>query len=405
MGLFSIFCFLSPAWSDIQFEEVSQQAGIDRIGESWGNAWGDFDGDGYLDLWATNHRHKPSLYRNNGDGTFTDIIDEVWDANPLADTHGVAWADFDNDGDQDLIVLSGSGGGLGGVRSNHANHFYVNENGLLIERAAELGVDYPLLRGRTPLWFDANRDGQLDLLLTGTTRYSAGALITSALFGQTVNGFEDISTGTGFALQESAALAQYADITSDGNMDVVVSYHNYPLAIYDTSGTPFTDLIGTLGIPEGYSVHDAAIADFNGDLRLDIFLARGLYQSYAGQIDPHKLGLNIRTSGVNEKGVRFKTEGDVSFQIYSEWGPRLSLVNIGAEGHWVTKFEGGEFQGVTPNLRSATFEVTLSPNDSRVVGLKPRPENANFGIYVGYQTHPNTPNLSLIHISEPTRPY
>ena len=88
-----------------------------------------------------------------GDGTFTDIIDEVWDANPLADTHGVAWADFDNDGDQDLIVLSGSGGGLSGVHNNHANHFYVNENGLLIERAAELGVDYPLLRGRTPLWF------------------------------------------------------------------------------------------------------------------------------------------------------------------------------------------------------------------------------------------------------------
>ena len=63
---FSVFCFMSSAWGEIQFEEVSQQAGITRIGESWGNAWGDFDGDGYLDLWATNHKHKPSLYRNNG---------------------------------------------------------------------------------------------------------------------------------------------------------------------------------------------------------------------------------------------------------------------------------------------------------------------------------------------------
>ena len=112
---------------------------------------GDFDGDGYLDLWATNHRHKPSLYRNNGDGTFTDIIDEVWDANPDADTHGAAWADYDNDGDQDLIVLSGGGGGLSGARANHNNHFYVNENGILVERAGRTRVDYPLLRGRTPL--------------------------------------------------------------------------------------------------------------------------------------------------------------------------------------------------------------------------------------------------------------
>ena len=53
-----VFWLLPTAWSEIQFEDVSHQAGITRIGESWGNAWGDFDGDGYLDLWATNHKHK-----------------------------------------------------------------------------------------------------------------------------------------------------------------------------------------------------------------------------------------------------------------------------------------------------------------------------------------------------------
>ena len=396
----SIFCLLSNAWGDIQFEDVSQQAGITRIGESWGNAWGDFDGDGYLDLWATNHRHKPSLYRNNGDGTFTDIIDDVWDANPTADTHGTAWADFDNDGDQDLIVLSGGGGGLGGARANHANHFYVNENGLLVERAAELGVDYPLLRGRTPLWLDSNRDGRLDLLLAGVVRRDrTGTLITSALFGQTGNGFENISTVAGFSLQESAALAQYADITLDGAMDIVVSYYKYPLAIYDISGNHFKDLIHAHSVPTGYSVHDAAIADFDGDLQPDIFLTRGLYQSYAGQVEPRKLELNIRNNP-DEKGVSFKTEGDVFFQIYSEWGPRLPLVNIGADGHYVTAFDSGEFQAVTPNLRSAIFKVTLSPDDPRVVGIKPRPEIAQFGIYVGYQ--PDTKTWTLIYQKLPS---
>ena len=406
--LLSIFCFVSPAWSQIQFEDVSQQAGIIRIGESWGNAWGDFDGDGYLDLWATNHRHKPSLYRNNGDGTFTDIIDEVWDANPDADTHGVAWADFDNDGDQDLIVLSGSGGGLGGTRNNHANHFYVNENGLLIERAKEFGLDYPLLRGRTPLWLDSNRDGRLDLLLSGVKRDYRGDLITSTLFGQTTNGFENINTITGISLQESAALAQYADLTADGNMEIILSYYRYPLAIYETSLTPFKDLIETLSIPKGYSVHDAAIADFNGDLKPDIFLASGAYRSYAGQINPYKLELNMR-GNPDEIGVNFKTEGEVSFQIYSEWGPRLSLVNIGTDGHYVTKFDGGRFQGVTPNLRSATYEVTLSPEDPRVIGLKPRPENADYGIYLGYQQDTKTwtlisqkkPAIILVEATQP----
>lgn len=397
--LLSIFCFMYPAWGQIQFEDVSQQAGIIRIGESWGNAWGDFDGDGYLDLWATNHRHKPSLYRNNGDGTFTDIIDEVWDANPDADTHGAAWADYDNDGDQDLIVLSGGGGGLSGARANHNNHFYVNENGLLVERAVELGVDYPLLRGRTPLWLDSNRDGRLDVLLAGVTRADgSGGLVTSALFGQTMSGFQNISTTTGIALQESAALVQYADVTADGNMDIILSYHNYPLAIYDTSGSPFNDLFGTLSIPTGYSVHDAAIADFNGDLRPDIFLARGLYQSYAAQVDPHRLELNLR-GNPDEIGVSFKTEGEVSIQIYSEWGPRVSLVNIGADGHWVTKFEGGKFQGVIPARRSASYDITLSPDDPRVNGLKPRPVNAQYGVYIGYQ--PDTKRWTLITQRKP----
>ncbi len=398
--LLFILCLLSTASSEIQFEDVSHQAGITRIGESWGNAWGDFDGDGYLDLWVTNHRHKPSLYRNNGDGTFTDIIDVVWDANPHADTHGVAWADYDNDGDQDLIILSGSGGGLStGAHNNHANHFYINENGMLIESAAELGIDYPLLRGRTPLWFDWNGDGKLDVLLTGITRKdSKGVLVKSALFGQTVSGFENESDQAGFSLEDNVALAQLASITPAGTMHLVVSYHRYPLVVLDTSITPFRNITENLTIPNGYSVQDAVIADFNGDLLSDIFIARGLYQSFIGQVDANKLELNLR-SIETEKGLSFKTAGDVSYEIYSEWGPRLSLVKIGVAGHQVTAFQNGEFQGVQPTLRAATFKVTLSPDDPKVVGLKARPQNENFGIYVGYE--PETQKWTLLSHKRP----
>ncbi|MCY3742933.1 MAG: FG-GAP-like repeat-containing protein [Candidatus Poribacteria bacterium] len=392
--LLLIFCPLCTASSEIRFEDVSQQVGINRVGESWGNAWGDFDGDGYLDLWANNHRHKPSLYRNNGDGTFTDVIDEVWDANPEADTHGSAWADFDNDGDQDMIVLSGAGGGSGNLHRNHYNHFYINENGLLVERAADFGLDYPYLRGRTPLWLDLNRDGRLDLLLMGDAgRDKTGNLAPSALFAQTMNGFENITAAAGF-LQPSGKLAQYSDITTDGDMEIIISNQKYPLVIYDTSVSLLENLVGILKIPFSYPVQDAAIADFNGDLLPDFFVARVVYQSHATQIDPWKLELNMRNNPT-EKGVSFKTEGDVSFQVYSEWGPRLPLVVIGADGHPVTAFDGGEFQAVIPTRRSAIFEVTLSPDDPRVIGLKPRATFPKYGIYVGYQ--PDTKKWTLIY--------
>lgn len=76
-------------------------------------------------------------------------------------------------------------------------------------------------------------------------------------------------------------------------------------------------------------------------------------------------------------------------------GPQRHLLKIGAVGHEITEFDGGEFIGVMPNLRAATFKVKLSPHDPRVSGLKARPENEKFGIYVGYDS--NTKKWTLIY--------
>ena len=397
LTLLSFFYFLSPALGDIQFEDVSHQSGITRIGESWGNAWGDFDGDGYLDLWATNHKHKPSLYRNNGDGTFTDIIDEIWDTNPYADTHGVAWADFDNDGDQDLIVLSGSGGG----RSNNTNpkqknHFYINEAGRLLDRAAEANIDLPLLRGRTPLWFDSNGDGNLDLLLTGVLREDGdGNLVTSFLFQQIgMKTFMDTGFQAGFNFQKSAAFAQLSDITGDGNMDLIVASGPYPGAVFQVSATgQFKEITDSSGFPTYPSVQDATFADFNGDLLPDVILARDVYRSYINTIDDNLLKLYIRNNQ-GEKGMRFSADSDIYFEIYSVWEPRLSLVSIGENGHDIQQFDG-EFVGADPERNVASFKFQLSPEDPRVLGLKPRPEFDLFGIYIGYD--PDTKQWTLLY--------
>ena len=388
-----ISCILLPVWADIQFEDVSQQAGITRIGESWGNAWGDFDGDGYLDLWATNHRHKPSLYRNNGDGTFTDIIDEVWNANPYADTHGVAWADFDNDGDQDLIVLSGGGGGrILTTNPNQKNHFYLNERGILLERASELGVDFPRMRGRTPIWMDFNNDGKLDVMLTGRLRTDSPP-VASVLCHHGKTGFARVSSHYEKLFQESVEFANLSDVTGDGQMDLIVSGGPYPRGIYDISGVPFQELELTFNFPKQYSVLDAVFADFNGDLRPDAFLARGVYNSYIEQVDADTLRLNIRNNR-GEKGISFKADGDVRFEIYSVWEPRPSLISIGSDGHELTEFDG-EFMGTDPVRTAGTFKFTLSPTDPKVVGLQERPEFDLFGIYIGYD--PVTERWTLLY--------
>ena len=413
--LLFIFCLLSSAWSDIQFEDVSHQAGITRVGESWGNAWGDFDGDGYLDLWATNHKHKPSLYRNNRDGTFTDIIDQVWDAYAFADTHGVAWADFDNDGDQDLIVLCGAGGGVNRLNRKHYNHFYVNENGRLHERAGEFGVDIPLLRGRAPLWFDWNRDGLLDLLVTGKTQTDqTGALVTSTMFQQTEGGFENANTESGCHIGENCSLAQLADVTGDGAMEIFVDGSLYPAHIYDTSIIPFNDLIATLNFPKAYSVLDAIFADFNGDLVTDAFLARGLYRSFIDtakaetlqspneQINPdtypYKIQINVKIN-IGEKGLSFQTDGIVKFEVHSDWASQLHHLVIGKDAHNVYVFEG-EYDPTDLERNVSSFSFLLDPADPRVSGLAERPKNENWRTYVGYD--PDSKRWTVVYNTMPS---
>ncbi len=389
VSLLSIFCFLSAASGDIQFEEVSQQAGITRSGESWGNAWGDFDGDGYLDLWATNHKHKPSLYRNNTDATFTNIIDEVWHADPFADTHGAAWADFDNDGDQDLIVLSGGGGGTNATNAKHNNHFYVNENGILVEKAAEFGISLPLLRGRAPLWFDWNSDGRLDLLVTGKVRPDrAGNLVTTSIFEQTPNGFANVNEVLGFQISKDTSLAQMTDVTGDGSMEIFIDGSPYPGGVYDISVKPFRELSEMLNIPKRlYNVKDAVFVDFSGDLLTDAFLTRGVARNYIDTRDEHRIRAYIQVN-TGEKGFSFKTDGEVRFEIHSVWATRLHHLSIGEAGHELTAFDGEFF----PNDRVrnvSSFIFVLNPEDPRVVGLKPRPENELWGMYVGYTARSN----------------
>ena len=180
--------------------------------------------------------------------------------------------------------------------------------------------------------------------------------------------------------------------------------HGYPAALYEVSGMSFRDITGTLAIRGGYIVQDASITDMNGDLLPDIFLARSIYPSYVGQPDTHKLELNIQSFlGVlsqpllifTEKGISFKTDGEVYFEIYSEWGPQRSLLKIGEDGYEVTEFDGGVFTGVMPNRTAASFKVKLSPDDPRVSGLKARPEDERFGIYLGYDS--NAEKWTLIY--------
>ena len=366
--------------ADIRFKEVTTDAGILHAGTSFGASWGDFNGDGWPDLWVSNHNSKPTLYLNRQDGTFEDIIDQVWSGDPKADTHGAAWADFDNDGDQDLVELADAkenedGTFCGGCGKNH---LYINENGKLWERAADYGLDQQG-HARSPLWFDADRDGLLDLLVVNTR----GSQVTSNVFLQNKNHhfilanealrFKDARMGRkeriwgrienlmkfnfrrvrrSFILNAKRHLesAQLADLSSNGYPDLIL--FSQPTRVFNIDSTPFEDITNNVGLPHLSRIKDAAIADFNGDMRMDMFVVEGVWlPSNVIRTGPSEIKGTINWAGTGPpKSVSFQAEGDIHFQIYPTWLP-LSKVYIGSTGRH-------------PENRA----FTLSPTDPEVHG-------------------------------------
>ncbi len=149
------------------FVNVSASAGIKALNDGRGIAWGDYNNDGLLDFYVSRKNtasqgDKNSLYRNNGDGTFTNVAQEAG-VIPVGDTWTGVWGDYDNDGFLDLFVTDAGVSGVG-----NANHLYHNNgDGTFTDRAAEEGValqdDVSLHKGAA--WADYNNDGFLDLLI------------------------------------------------------------------------------------------------------------------------------------------------------------------------------------------------------------------------------------------------
>ncbi len=280
-----------PAQADtaIQFSEVSQAAGLEYRGASFGASWGDFNGDGYMDLWRGNHYHQSAqLFLNQKDGTFQEISATAFtnQSNLGGDPHGAAWADIDNDGDQDLITLHGANSQVG---PGDPNRLYINDNGVFRDQAAEKGLSYPLGRGRTPTWFDYDNDGLLDVWVGNIARNDQQA--PPNVFKQQSDGsFVGVRDQIGLTVGQSD-YAIFTDLDDNGRFEIInrgfdpgngfQRVNAYEIGDGSTCSAGCScsncvqnlsdDILSAAQIPN--FPPDMATADFNNDLRPDVFVA------------------------------------------------------------------------------------------------------------------------------------
>jgi len=137
------------------FTDITAAAGVGDAGQSWGAAWVDYDNDGLQDLFVVNQDGTDRLFHNLGDSTFEDLAGQVGLAGHSGGV-GCSWADFDNDGDQDLFVVYYGSENL--LYSNHAGADF-----------SQVRDDLGSLNSISAAWFDYDNDSRLDLYVVGQT--------------------------------------------------------------------------------------------------------------------------------------------------------------------------------------------------------------------------------------------
>jgi len=362
------------------FEEATQSAGLDGYsGMTHGAAWGDYDADGLPDLYVTNHLREPMLFRNLGQGRFADATAQAFSPEEIrGDKHGAAWADFDNDGRLDLAQLNGAVRGMGA----EPKRLYHNDGAHLADVAAAVGVQNPEGRTRMPLWVDVNHDGRLDLFEGADARLDDKT--PPFLFMQHENGFvPDASLplavrGTPFCM--------LAELTNDDSADMLcrVAGKDRTSQVFDLSAQPVQDL--ALLPPTAFE--DAAIADFDNDGRMDVFLTRKNPPGAVafGQVSTAGLVADISldaTHAGQPAGFRLRSPGPLTVEVASPSPPdavTAERIHLGERG-----------------AHPAAMRFVLASDMPDIRGTPTSTPGAAAGLYVGF----SPPDRWEFHVTAP----
>ena len=243
-----------------------------------GQAWGDYDNDGWLDLYVTGNLDDNVLYHNNQDGSFrvAEISPSV--SLPEATSGGAVWADYDNDGWRDLYVL------------NHgANALFHNDGGIGFTDVTEIAGVGDTGKGTTAAWGDYDNDGYLDLYVTNWSCFPGCDplnfnLHRDRLYRNSGDGtFNDRTDalvyektlGSGFA-------ASFMDFDNDGDLDIYVVNDQKRNPIGNVlwrndgagcKGWCWTDVSAETGTDHTLYGMGLAVGDYDNDSDLDFFFS------------------------------------------------------------------------------------------------------------------------------------
>ncbi len=398
------------------FTNVTSTTLADATGHSRGVAWGDYDGDGDLDIYVTNWTGGPNrLHQNNGDGTFTWINGTILDDSSFG---GIAtWVDMDNDGDLDLFVTNSGanrmyrneGGGSfseiliaaiqdGGLTRSAAwadvdlngfvdlyfsvagiagpaptgkvNKLFLTLGPTVFFPYAPDTLELPLQIGRGVAWADYDLDGDMDLYVANggpPASYNEGDIDHSnALFRNNGDGTFSNITPPELEHDNDSRSATWVDYDNDGDFDLfVTTVSTSNNMLFRNTGDGFV----ATNHPElgaGGRTRDASWGDHNNDGYIDVYLSR---------VDDNRLLQNVNggfafinvTSGqlgnaANGRGVAwadFDDDGDLDLFNATTSANTLFRNDTETTNHWLKV----RLEGVSSNRSAVGARIKVTTGD------------------------------------------
>ena len=362
---------------DGTFTDVTEKAGVGAGGYGQGVAVGDYDGDGFPDLYVTQYG-RSILYHNNGDGTFTDVTEKAGVAAPGWSSSAV-WFDYDNDGRLDLFVCRfvdfDKSKNLPCEADNKLGYciprlykataswlFHNNGDGTFTDVSKSSGIGNYLGKAWGAVATDINNDGRMDLFVANDT--TPNFLFVNREGGK----FEQIGEPAGVAYSEagrprSGMGVDSADLDQDGWMDLFVANIDHEMySLYrNNHDETFDDQARASGIAAATRLMSGwglKFFDYDNDGNLDLFLSNGnpddLIQVYHQDVS------------YEEPLLLFHGNSKGSFQDVSAQSGPVFAKPLSARGMAVGDFDN-----------DGAVDVLISVNDGAPVLLRNRAGKQN----------------------------
>ena len=339
------------------FTDVTDESGLFDPVNSISANWSDYDNDGWLDLFICCERQSSRLYHNLGNGKFEEVgyragvcsVDKIG-------CKGAAWIDYDHDGFPDLFqnyLLPNDGPRL----------FHNCQNGTFQDVTESAGIDGPVLGFSCWAW-DFDNDGWEDLFATCYDRSLRGAI--KGLLGRPTSnrtgrlyrnlagkGFEDVTKQVGLDLVFIAMGSNFADFDNDGYLDMYLGTGDpnietlVPNRMFkNVEGKRFADISATSGTGHLQKGHGVACGDWDRDGNVDLFIEMG------GAINGDKYhNILFQNPGHDHAWLTIKLTGVKSNRI--AMGARIKIVTAGTKPQTICRHvSSGSSFGANPLLQT-----------------------------------------------------